>query len=90
MKQILVSVDRIEGATVILVAEDGREFSVKGKEFPQRPVEGMLYHIPVSAAGVPYWPGAIADPLATARRKKELTERMAKLRSGDSGGDIKL
>lgn len=90
MKQIVVSVDRLERATVILEAENGQLFTADVKLFRESPVEGTLYRVPLEANGTPRWFDAIADVGSTAKRKADLHGRMGKLSSGDRGGDITL
>jgi hypothetical protein len=89
-KRLTVSVDRIERSTVVLEGEDGRAFKVPVKTFPVRPSEGMLYRVPLDAAGKPLWSQAVGDPEAAERLKKELAARMKSLRATDPGGDVKL
>lgn len=89
-KELVVSVDRVEGPTVMLEGDDGRSFSVSLKVLGEQPREGMLYRVPLDRSGEPLWPQAVADDAAADRRKRDLDARMKALRHKDSGGDTKL
>lgn len=89
-REIVVAVDRIERAIAIVESDEGTEFSVPVKHFRVKPREGMVYRVPLDAAGKPHWADAIHDSAAEAARKKNLAARMERLRGKDSGGDVEL
>ena len=53
MSTIVVSVDRIEGKTLILEADDGREFKVS-KRVLKGASEGMIFQVPLSGDRAPF------------------------------------
>jgi hypothetical protein len=71
-------------------AEDGRSFIVAVRSLTERPREGLIYHVPLDDDGDPLWSDATADSAATDARKKDLGDRMKRMRDGDDGGDLKL
>jgi hypothetical protein len=89
-KSLIVSVDRIEGQTVVLVCDDGRQFEAQARDFSEKPSEGLIYTVPTDREGNPQWKKAASDRAETNRRMKDLRRRMDALRSRDQGGDFKL
>lgn len=89
-KSLIVSVDRVERGIAVAEADSGRRFEVPVARFPEKPTEGTVYRVPLSANGEPHWEKAHADHAETERRRTELGKRMARLRDRDPGGDIEL
>ena len=87
---LIVSVDRIEGRTIVLEGDDGRRFEVPVRDFPEQPAEGRIYVVPLGKSGVPNWKLATVDEAETTRRLKDLKRRMETLRRPDKGGDVEL
>lgn len=89
-KSLTVSVDRIEGRTVILEGDDGRRFEARVRDFSDKPREGLVYAVPLDQAGDPVWKEAAADRHETDRRRIDLQRRTDTLRKRDKGEDVEL
>jgi hypothetical protein len=87
---LTVSVDRVEGAIVVLEGDDGRHFEAPARAFTESPREGMIYRVALDASGNPAWETARADHAEASRRREELSRRMKARRDRDGGGDIEL
>jgi hypothetical protein len=90
LRHISVSVDRVERSVAVLEADDGRRFEVAAAELDPKPVEGMVYRVPITSSGKPMWKDAVVDAAEAERRAADLTKRMNALRQRDTGGDIDL
>jgi hypothetical protein len=89
-KSLIVSVDRLEGPTVVFEGDDGRRFEVSLASLTKKPREGAVYSVPLDVSGEPLWKEAVSDHAETNRRRTDLKRRMAALRKRDSGGDVDL
>jgi hypothetical protein len=89
-RSLTVSVDRIEGRTVVLEGDDGRRFEARVRDFSHKPREGMIYSVPLDRAGDPVWKEAAADHDETDRRRVDLQRRTDALRKRDQGEDVEL
>jgi hypothetical protein len=89
-KEMIVVVDRVEGGTASLEADDGRRFERAAKGFGFPVSEGAVLRVNVDATGRPRWKTAVRDLGEEARRRSALGARMDKLRASDDGGDVKL
>lgn len=85
-------VDRIEGATAVLVPDSSnfRDENVPAKAFRTRVAEGDVLRVPVQPDGVLAWENAAVDPKLAAQRLEAAAARLERLRRRDPGGDIVL
>jgi len=86
----LYAVDRIEGASAVLVDDAGATVTVATRALPAGAAEGIVLLVLVGPDGEPAWKSARVDQAETARRRKEAAERLKRLRKRDPGGDIRL
>ncbi|MBI2072103.1 MAG: DUF3006 domain-containing protein [Gemmatimonadetes bacterium] len=86
----LYTVDRIEGASAVLVDDAGATATVPNRALPAGAAEGTVLRVPVKANGQPAWEAARVDPAETARRRAEAEDRIQRLKKRDPGGDIRL
>jgi DUF3006 family protein len=89
-REMIVAVDRLEGAKAVLESDDGTHFIVAAASLPGHPAEGHVYRITLGSAGNPDWASAVRDMDEERRRKDDLSARMRKLTRHDKGGDIEL
>lgn len=82
--------DRIEGATAVLVDDAGATLDVPVRSLPSGVREGAVLRVSLRADGAPDWSTARVDHAEAARRRAEGEERLKRLRKRDPGGDIKL
>lgn len=84
------TVDRIEGATAVLVDDDGRTLDVPKRGLPAGAVEGTVLRVPLGKDAKPEWARARVDQDEAARRRAEAQDRIERLKKRDPGGDITL
>ncbi len=82
-------VDRIEGRTAVLMLDTGEEHDVPLRKLPVGTQEGTVLRVD-NDDGALNWSSARIDKAETARRKREATDVLHRLRRRDPGGDIKL
>ena len=83
-------VDRIEGRTVVLVADDDdADVEVPRKQLTVAVQEGTVLRVPLKDGELD-WKNAESDPAERARRLEEMRRRMSRLRKKDPGGDLEL
>ena len=84
-------VDRREGRSVILVADDGTTVEVQASRLPKHcRTEGAVLRVLDDPAGAPDWESAVRDDAEEARRVADLRTRVERLRRSDPGGDVVL
>lgn len=83
------AVDRVEGRTALLVADDGSTLEVALDRLPRKTREGSVLRLSVGPAG-PDWETARLDTAERRRRLREAKEVLKRLRSRDPGGDVTL
>lgn len=85
-----VAVDRREGDTIVVVADDGRAFDVRVAELPKPcRAEGAVLDVPLKD-GAPQWKRARRNHAEEGGRLKEAGERIIRMRKRDPGGDVEL
>lgn len=85
------AVDRIEGTIVVLIGKRGRKVEVPSRELPAAcRKEGAVLLVTRAPQGGYAWKDARRDSAEEARRDAESSERLARLKKRDPGGDIKL
>ena len=84
------SVDRIEGALVILVGDSGEEHSVQLHLLPGGTTEGTVLRVMLDADGRLDWQSAQIDKAEAQRRTQQAEDLLNKLRRRDPGGDVDL
>ena len=84
-------VDRTDGASAILVADDGGdEAHVARGLLPFGVVEGSVLRVPLATDGTPSWRAAVRDEEIERARREEAAEALEELRKRDPGGDVVL
>jgi hypothetical protein len=86
----LFSVDRFEGSTAVVVADDGATYEVARSRLPRASREGSVLSVPLGEGARPQWERARLDAAETERRRSEGRELLRDLRRRDPGGDLAL
>jgi len=86
--ELVFVVDRIARDVVVLVGDDGSEWSVRRHELPSV-VEGDVVRAPTSGAE-PDWTKGWVDVEETVTRRASARERLRRLKDGDPGGAVSL
>jgi hypothetical protein len=80
-------IDRFEGTTAVIVADDGRTFDVPRSELPRGCREGAVLRLDGEP---PDWSRAVIDEAERARRLQRAREALERLKESDHGGDVTL
>jgi hypothetical protein len=80
-------IDRIEGQTAVIEADDGRTFEVLRRELPAGCGEGTVLRADDEN---PDWSAAQIDEQERLRRLEQARQTIRRLGENDPGGDIKL
>ena len=83
-------VDRIEGKTAVIVADDERTFDVPRRALPKGCREGTVLRIDSVSAETPDWTQTVIDEAERIRRLERGQEALRRLTETDPGGDIEL
>jgi hypothetical protein len=83
-------VDRIEGTTGVIVADDGRTFDVPRRDLPKGCREGTVLRIDAAVLERPDWARAVIDEAERVRRLERARDAIRQLGETDPGGDVKL
>ncbi len=83
------AVDRIEGKTAVLVADDGTTIDVARSKLP-RVREGSVLRVRLGANGQPDWASAEVDKDEGERRLRRAGEMLDEMKRSDPGGDVTL
>lgn len=83
-------VDRIEGATAVVVADDDRTFDVPRRTLPKGCREGTVLRVDAESAENPDWPNAVVDEAERLRRLNRARDTLRRLSEMDPGGDVEL
>ena len=83
-------VDRIEGTTTVIVADDGREFDVPRQALPRGCREGTVLRIDAASTESPDWANAVIDETERVRRLEVARDTLRRLSETDPGGDVEL
>ena len=83
------AIDRLEGKTAVLVADDGTTIDVDRSKLP-RVREGSVLRVRLGASGQPDWSSAEIDKDEEERRLKRAREILDEMKRSDPGGDIQL
>jgi hypothetical protein len=90
-RNLRVTVDRIEGDTFVLIAEDDRIYEVARKELAADcRAEGAVLDVPVAAQGVPDWAQARRNTGEEGLRRRDARQALDRLKKRDPGGDVEL
>jgi DUF3006 family protein len=81
-------IDRVEGKTAVIVADDGSALDVPREELPKGSREGTILR--VDTPGPPDWSRAVIDEAERARRLDRARDTLRRLSESDSGGDVVL
>jgi hypothetical protein len=81
-------IDRVEGKTAVLVADDGSALDVPREELPKGSREGTVLR--VDMLGPPDWSRAVIDEAERARRIDQARDTLRRLGESDPGGDVAL
>ena len=85
-----VVVDSKEGDMRLLVADDGRSFSIPVKQLPRGcGSEGAVLDVPFESGRLA-WHAAVRNKAEEAARRSKAGEMLKELRTRDPGGDIEL
>ncbi|HKS06225.1 MAG TPA: DUF3006 family protein [Gemmatimonadaceae bacterium] len=88
---LLFVVDRREGATVVVIDDDGNAHDVQTQTLPPDcRAEGAVIRVVVGAKGKPEWKTALRDKEEERRRREDLQKRVDNLKRTDAGGDVEL
>ena len=84
-------VDRIEGATAVVVEDGtGRTLDVSRSLISVAVEEGTVLKVPVTGEGEPDWRSAEPDDELRRRRLAEAQDVLEQLKTRDPGGDVVL
>lgn len=83
-------VDRIEGTTAVIVADDGHEFDVPRRALPKGCREGTVLRINAGSMESPDWAHAVIDETERVRRLERARDTLRRLSETDPGGDVEL
>jgi hypothetical protein len=83
-------IDRIEGTTAVIVADDDREFNVPRRALPKGSREGTVLRIDAEMPLNPDWATAVIDEEEWKRRLEHSRDTLRRLSKKDPGGDIEL
>jgi len=84
------TVDRIDAATVVLIAEHGHTTVIPKNRLGVKLEKGMILFIPVDRSGTPNWYKARVDQEAAEEERKEAQKIPDELEERDPGSDVKL
>jgi len=83
-------VDRIEGTTAVIVADDGRTFDAPRRFLPKGCREGTVLRIDAATKESPDWANAVIDEPERVRRLERARDTLRRLSETDPGGDVDL
>ena len=83
-------VDRFEGKTAVIVADDERMFDVPRRALPKGCREGTVLRIDTGGMEIPDWSQAVIDESERMRRLERGRDTLRRLNETDPGGDIEL
>ena len=83
-------VDRIEGTTAVIVADDGPTFDVPRRALPKGSREGTVLRIDGERTDSPDWAEAVIDETERVRRLERARDTIRHLGETDPGGDVEL
>ena len=83
-------IDRFEGSTARIVADDGREFEVPRRALPDDAGEGMVLRLNLDNPVTGDWSSAAVDEAEQARRSRQARQTLDRRQRTDPGGDIEL
>jgi len=83
-------VDRIEGTTAVIVADDGQMFDAPRRALPQGSREGTVLRIDGASTESPDWVNAVIDEPERVRRGERARDTLRHLSETDPGGDVEL
>lgn len=83
-------IDRIEGSTAVIVADDGREFEVPRRALPDDVGEGTVLRLNLDHPVTGDWSAAAVDEAEQARRQRQARKTLDRMKRSDPGGDIEL
>ena len=90
-RTLLLAVDRMEGKTAVLIADDDREFELPRRQLPKEARrEGAVVRVNLDEGGKPLWATACVDRDEEHRRLEDARRRLDRLKSTDPGGDLSL
>ncbi len=83
-------VDRIEGTTAVILADDGRTFDVPRRALPKGSREGTVLRVDGEDLEAPDWSRAVIDEAERVRRLERARDTLRRLSKTDPGGDVEL
>jgi hypothetical protein len=83
-------VDRFEGSSVVIIADDGREFTAPRRVLPEGSDEGTVLRLNLENPVTGDWSAAQIDEAERGRRLKQARRTIDRMKRGDLGGDIEL
>jgi DUF3006 family protein len=83
-------VDRIEGATAVIVADDGSTFDAPRRSLPKGCREGTVLRVDAASMEGPDWANAVIDEPERVRRLERAQKTLRRLSETDPGGDVDL
>jgi len=83
-------VDRIEGTTAVIVADDGGTFDAPLRALPKGCREGTVLRIDAANMESPDWKYAVIDEPERVRRLEQAQNTLRRLSESDPGGDVDL
>jgi hypothetical protein len=83
-------VDRMEGSSAIIVADDGREFAVPRRALPDDVIEGSVLRLNLEHPVTGDWAAAAVDEAEQARRQRQARNTLDRMQRSDPLGDAEL
>lgn len=90
-RQRFFAVDRSEGKSVVLVADDGATTTLAIAALPPGTTgEGTILRVPLGADGSAIWEQSQVDDSERQRRTVDARTRIDRMAQADPGGDIEI
>lgn len=83
-------VDRFEGSSAVIVADDGREFAVPRRALPDDVPEGTVLRLNLEHPVTGDWSAAAVDEAEQARRQRRARTTFDQMQRSNPGGDLEL
>lgn len=83
-------IDRFEGSTAVIVADDGREFEAPRRALPEDVGEGTVLRLNLENPLAGDWSAAAVDEAEQARRSRQARKTLDRMKRSDPGGNVEL
>ena len=87
---VFYAIDRLEGKTAVLIADDGSTVEIARAQLPSHLLEGAVLRVCLGANGEPDWSSAEIDHEEEERRIKGAKQMLDEMKRSDPGGNLTL